>query len=56
MFCNRVAQVNCFELAEDALHDAFAAALKQWPQDGMPANARAWLVSTGHFKAIDRLQ
>ncbi|HEX6306324.1 MAG TPA: RNA polymerase sigma factor [Anaerolineales bacterium] len=45
-----------FELAEDALHDAFVAALKQWPQEGMPANPRAWLVSTGRFKAIDKLR
>jgi RNA polymerase sigma-70 factor, ECF subfamily len=42
-----------FDLAEDALHDAFAAALEQWPRDGMPSNPRAWLVSTGRFKAID---
>jgi RNA polymerase sigma-70 factor (ECF subfamily) len=45
-----------FELAEDALHDAFMAALNQWPRDGMPANPRAWLVSTGRFKAIDKLR
>jgi RNA polymerase sigma-70 factor (ECF subfamily) len=45
-----------FELAEDALHDAFTAALNQWPRDGMPANPRAWLVSTGRFKAIDKLR
>src|SRR4030095_16677094 len=42
-----------FDLAEDALHDAFAAALERWPQEGVPANPRAWLVSTGRFKAID---
>lgn len=45
-----------FELAEEALHDAFAAALKQWPAEGLPNNPRAWLVSTGRFKAIDRLR
>ncbi|HSJ54502.1 MAG TPA: RNA polymerase sigma factor [Anaerolineae bacterium] len=45
-----------FELAEDALHDAFVAAVAQWPRDGMPANPRAWLVSAGRFKAIDRLR
>jgi RNA polymerase sigma-70 factor, ECF subfamily len=45
-----------FDLAEDALHDAFAAALEQWPRDGIPANPRAWLVSTGRFKAIDRMR
>src|SRR5207249_1046617 len=45
-----------FDLAEDALHDAFAAALKHWPEEGVPANPRAWLVSTGRFKAIDALR
>jgi RNA polymerase sigma-70 factor (ECF subfamily) len=42
-----------FELAEDALHDAFRAALERWPREGIPANPRAWLISTGRFKAID---
>ena len=42
-----------FDLAEEALHEAFTAAVQQWPQDGIPANPRAWLVSTGRFKAID---
>jgi len=45
-----------FDLAEEALHDAFAAAVEQWPGSGIPANPRAWLVSTGRFKAIDRLR
>ncbi|MCX2802582.1 RNA polymerase sigma factor [Microbulbifer thermotolerans] len=45
-----------FDLAEEALHEAFAAALKQWPQEGIPDNPRAWLVSTGRFKGIDRLR
>jgi len=45
-----------FDLAEDALHDAFRAAAEQWPRDGVPANPRAWLVSTGRFKAIDALR
>ncbi|MCO6411327.1 MAG: RNA polymerase sigma factor [Thiogranum sp.] len=45
-----------FELAEEALHDAFRAALEQWPRDGMPANPRAWLVSAGRFKAIDGIR
>ena len=45
-----------FQLAEEALQDAFTAALKQWPSDGVPANPRAWLVSTGRFKAIDGLR
>jgi RNA polymerase sigma-70 factor (ECF subfamily) len=42
-----------FDVAEEALQDAFRAALEQWPRDGVPANPRAWLVSTGRFKAID---
>jgi len=45
-----------FDLAEEALHEAFAAALEQWPRDGTPANPRAWLVSTGRFKAIDAIR
>lgn len=45
-----------FDLAEDALHDAFAAALVQWERDGVPSNPRAWLVSAGRFKAIDALR
>jgi RNA polymerase sigma-70 factor, ECF subfamily len=45
-----------FDLAEDAVHDAFATALLQWPKEGVPANPRAWLVSTGRFKAIDALR
>ncbi len=45
-----------FDLAEEAMHDAFAAAAVQWSRDGMPKNPRAWLVSAGRFKAIDRLR
>ena len=45
-----------FDVAEEALHDAFRAALEQWPRDGLPANPRAWLVSAGRFKAIDGLR
>ena len=45
-----------FDLAEEALHDAFRAALEQWPRDGVPTNPRAWLVSTGRFKAIDAIR
>jgi RNA polymerase sigma-70 factor (ECF subfamily) len=44
------------DLAEDALHEAFRIAMEQWPRDGVPANPRAWLVSTGRFKAIDTLR
>lgn len=45
-----------FDLAEEALSDAFLAAAQQWPRDGVPANPRAWLISAGRFKAIDRLR
>src|SRR6476619_3572647 len=45
-----------FDLAEEALSDAFRAALEQWPRDGVPANPRAWLVSAGRFKAIDGIR
>jgi RNA polymerase sigma-70 factor, ECF subfamily len=45
-----------FELAEDALHDAFSAALERWPREGVPANPRAWLVSAGRFKGIDTMR
>ena len=45
-----------FELAEEALHDAFMAAVERWPVEGTPGNPRAWLVSAGRFKAIDRLR
>jgi RNA polymerase sigma-70 factor (ECF subfamily) len=45
-----------FDLAEEALHEAFAAAVEQWPHEGTPANPRAWLVSTGRFKAIDAMR
>ena len=45
-----------FDLAEEALQEAFCAALQSWPGDGLPASPRAWLVSTGRFKAIDALR
>lgn len=45
-----------FELAEEAVHDAFIAAAEQWPREGIPANPRAWLVSAGRFKAIDTIR
>src|SRR5437763_13730015 len=45
-----------FDVAEDALQDAFAAAVERWPRDGVPANPRAWLISAGRFKAIDSLR
>ena len=45
-----------FDRAEEAMHDAFAAAVEQWPREGLPPNPRAWLVSTGRFKAIDAIR
>src|ERR1700751_3417183 len=45
-----------FELAEDALHDAFSAALKQWPKEGVPDKPSAWLITAGRFKAIDAMR
>ena len=45
-----------FDLAEEALHDAFAAAVERWPRHGVPAKPRAWLVSAGRFKAIDAMR
>jgi RNA polymerase sigma-70 factor (ECF subfamily) len=56
VFATLIRLLGDFDLAEDALHDAFTAALKQWPNDGVPANPRAWLVSTGRFKAIDGMR
>jgi RNA polymerase sigma-70 factor, ECF subfamily len=45
-----------FELAEDAMHEAFAVAMERWPDEGVPSNPRAWLVSTGRFKGIDAIR
>jgi len=45
-----------FDAAEEALQEAFAVAMEQWPRDGIPANPRAWLISTGRFKAIDGMR
>jgi RNA polymerase sigma-70 factor (ECF subfamily) len=53
VFATLIRLIGDFDLAEEALHDAFRAALEQWPRDGVPANPRAWLVSAGRFKAID---
>ena len=55
-FATLIRLLGDFDLAEEALHDAFRAALEQWPHDGVPANPRAWLVSTGRFKAIDGMR
>ena len=56
VFATLVRLLGDFDVAEEALHDAFRAALEQWPRDGVPANPRAWLVSAGRFKAIDGLR
>ncbi|MBS0476199.1 MAG: RNA polymerase sigma factor [Proteobacteria bacterium] len=56
LFATLIRLLGDFDLAEEALHDAFRAALEQWPRDGVPANPRAWLVSAGRFKAIDGLR
>lgn len=56
VFATLVRLLGDFDLAEDALHEAFTAALIQWDRDGAPNNPRAWLVSTGRFKAIDTLR
>jgi RNA polymerase sigma-70 factor (ECF subfamily) len=56
VFATLVRLLGDFDLAEEALHEAFRAGLEQWPHEGMPANPRAWLVSTGRFKAVDALR
>lgn len=56
IFATLVRLLGDFDLAEDALHDAFRVAMEQWPRDGVPTNPRAWLVSTGRFKTIDALR
>jgi RNA polymerase sigma-70 factor, ECF subfamily len=56
VFATLIRLLGDFELAEEALHEAFAAAVVQWTRDGVPKNPRAWLVSTGRFKAIDTLR
>ena len=56
VFATLIRLLGDFDLAEEALHEAFRAALEQWPRDGVPENPRAWLVSAGRFKAIDGLR
>jgi RNA polymerase sigma-70 factor (ECF subfamily) len=56
VFATLIRLLGDFDLAEEALHDAFRAALEQWPRDGVPENPRAWLVSAGRFKAIDGIR
>lgn len=56
VFATLVRLLGDFDLAEEALQDAFLAAVEQWPGNGVPANPRAWLISAGRFKAIDALR
>src|SRR5437016_11068954 len=56
VFATLIRLLGDFDIAEEALHDAFRAALEQWPRDGIPDNPRAWLVSAGRFKAIDAIR
>src|SRR5690349_21541989 len=56
VFATLVRLLGDFDRAEEALHEAFASAVEQWPQSGVPANPRAWLVSAGRFKAIDAMR
>src|ERR1700675_4574556 len=56
VFATLVRLLGDFDLAEEALHEAFGAALEQWPRGGGPTNPRAWLVSCGRFKAIDGIR
>jgi RNA polymerase sigma-70 factor (ECF subfamily) len=56
VFASLVRLVRDFDLAEESLHEAFAAAIERWPQEGIPDNPSAWLVSAGRFKAIDTLR
>lgn len=56
VFASLIRLLGDFDVAEEALHDAFRSALEQWPRDGIPANPRAWLVSAGRFKGVDKLR
>src|SRR6187399_2393180 len=56
VFATLVRLLGDFDVAEEALHEAFASAVEQWPKEGIPANPRAWLVSAGRFKAIDTIR
>src|SRR5258706_12304979 len=52
VFATLIRLLGDFDLAEEAMHDAFTSAMEQWPRDGIPANPRTWLISAGRFKAI----
>lgn len=53
VFATLIRLLGDFDLAEEALHEAFTSAVEKWPREGVPENPRAWLVSAGRFKAID---
>src|SRR3954467_14343776 len=54
IFATLIRLLGDFERAEEALHDAFRAAMEKWPAEGLPQNPAAWLVSAGRFKSIDK--
>ncbi|BAC91889.1 RNA polymerase sigma factor [Gloeobacter violaceus] len=56
VFASLIRLLGDFDLAEEAMHEAFTAAVEQWPRDGLPANPRTWLVSVGRFRGIDALR
>src|SRR5262245_43597699 len=56
VFATLIRLLGDFDLAEEALHEAFTAAVEQWSRDGVPVNPRAWLVSTGRFRAVDTIR
>ncbi|AFY92108.1 RNA polymerase sigma factor [Chamaesiphon minutus] len=56
VFATPIRSIGDFDLAEEALHEAFSAAVTQWPRDGIPTNPRSWLISAGRFKAIDTIR
>src|SRR6266568_2674241 len=56
VFATLIRLLDDFDLAEEALHEAFAAAVEQWMRDGVPSHPRAWLVAAGRFKAIDTMR
>jgi len=55
VFASLVRLLRDFDVADDAMHEAYAAAIESWQRDGVPANPRAWLISTGKFKALNSL-
>lgn len=56
VFATLIRLLGDFDHSEEALHDAFASVIEQWPREGTPANALAWLASSGRFKAIDAMR